>query len=65
MHFNSKRLNHIDSLRTIAVISVFLYHLNFLNGGYFGVDIFLVISGYVIAKILLNQKNQALKNGKF
>jgi peptidoglycan/LPS O-acetylase OafA/YrhL len=57
MHFNSKRLEHIDSLRSIAVLSVFLYHLNFLNGGYFGVDIFLVISGYVIAKILIDEKD--------
>ncbi|MBD1169000.1 acyltransferase [Pelagibacterales bacterium SAG-MED08] len=57
MHFNSKRLAHIDSLRSIAVLSVFLYHLNFLNGGYFGVDIFLVISGYVIAKILIDEKD--------
>ena len=60
MHFNSKRLGHIDSLRSIAVLSVFLYHLNFLNGGYFGVDIFLVISGYVIAKILIDQKNTSI-----
>ena len=30
----------IQGLRAIAVISIFLYHLNLLNGGFVGVDIF-------------------------
>ncbi len=47
----------IQGLRAIAVISIFFYHLDLLNGGFLGVDIFFVISGYVITKsVLLNRE---------
>jgi peptidoglycan/LPS O-acetylase OafA/YrhL len=45
----------IDSLRALAVISVIVYHLNgaWLPGGFAGVDIFFVISGYVISRSMV------------
>src|SRR5207245_2176689 len=44
----------IDGLRAIAVISVLLYHLNVaaFRNGYMGVDVFYVISGYLITSLI-------------
>jgi peptidoglycan/LPS O-acetylase OafA/YrhL len=46
----------IDGLRGVAVIAVMLYHLGFtwIPGGFLGVDLFFVISGYVITRLLLD-----------
>jgi len=52
----SGRRDDIDGLRSIAILSVLLFHFGFgsLSGGYTGVDVFFVISGYVITKSIEN-----------
>jgi peptidoglycan/LPS O-acetylase OafA/YrhL len=52
----------IDALRGLAVLAVFLFHLdeNWLPGGFTGVDIFLVISGYVVTGSLLHRSREPL-----
>ena len=54
---NFKYRKDIDGLRAVAVISVILFHMNpsWLPGGFLGVDIFFVISGYLITSIIHRQ----------
>src|SRR4051812_41796772 len=53
----------IDGLRALAVVPVILFHAGFrwFSGGYVGVDVFFVISGYLITRILL----RGLQEGTF
>ncbi len=60
----------IDGLRALAVAAVILYHLKvelfgwtLLPGGYLGVDVFFVISGYLISRILLERLEQTGRLG--
>ncbi|MFA5984730.1 MAG: acyltransferase family protein [Methylococcaceae bacterium] len=53
----------IDGLRTVAVLPVILFHAGFetFSGGFVGVDVFFVISGYLITTIIISE----LEVGKF
>jgi peptidoglycan/LPS O-acetylase OafA/YrhL len=53
MHYRAD----IDGLRALAIIPVVLFHLGFtfFNGGYIGVDVFFVISGYLITSIIYRE----------
>ncbi|EUJ33325.1 acyltransferase [Listeria floridensis FSL S10-1187] len=55
--YSRKYVPSIDGLRAVAVLAVIAYHLNFswAKGGFIGVDIFFVLSGYLITNILLTQ----------
>jgi peptidoglycan/LPS O-acetylase OafA/YrhL len=54
----------IDGLRALAIIAVIVNHYfkDFLPSGYLGVDIFFVISGYVITSALANKKHLSFNN---
>ena len=55
--------NDIDGLRAIAIIAIIINHINsnFLPSGYLGVDIFFVISGYLITISLNKNDNKQFK----
>ena len=53
---DKKRRVEIDSLRAVSIISVIIFHLDrtVFPYGYLGVDLFFVISGYLITRSILN-----------
>jgi peptidoglycan/LPS O-acetylase OafA/YrhL len=61
-HSSLKHRPDIDGLRAVAVLAVIFYHLGLpVHGGYVGVDVFFVISGFLISSIILAQ----IKSGTF
>ena len=58
---SSTHIPAIDGLRALAVIAVVLYHLgiDWIPGGFLGVDLFFVISGYVITRLILDSIESA------
>ena len=61
---NIKRISYrqdINILRAVAVLSVLFYHaeIQFFKGGWLGVDIFFVISGYLISNIIISDLNNS------
>ena len=68
-HAGHSRIIGLDGLRAIAVMAVFLFHADFAwaDGGYLGVDLFFVISGFLITGLLAGEteKNGRLDLGAF
>lgn len=66
---NPYRLVGLDGLRAIAAIAVLLYHLlpGSFSGGYLGVDVFFVLSGFLITALLVKEKmcSGSIKLGRF
>lgn len=58
-----KYIQHVDGLRALAILPVVAYHADIpgITGGFTGVDIFFVISGYLIVSIITNE----LRNNNF
>ena len=55
------RLTHepaLDGLRGVAVLAVVVFHMNRLQGGFLGVDLFFVLSGFLITSLLLAEARQ-------
>ncbi len=52
--------NDINGLRAISVLAVVFYHADvpFFDGGWLGVDVFFVISGYLISNIIISELNE-------
>ena len=54
---STQRLTYLDVLKAIAIIAVVLYHLGLLPFGYLGVDVFLVVGGFLATKSLLKRSD--------
>ena len=57
----SGRYPGLDGLRAIAIIAVLVFHANpaWLPGGFLGVDVFFVISGFLITSLLVRERARA------
>src|SRR3954449_1018195 len=59
----------LDGMRALAVVAVMLYHANhtWLSGGFLGVEVFFVISGYLITLLLIaeHERNGTIRLGQF
>jgi peptidoglycan/LPS O-acetylase OafA/YrhL len=60
MSLRRSHLTGLDGIRALAVLSVLCYHLDFswARGGFLGVDIFFVLSGFLITTLLLEERDE-------
>jgi len=59
------RIGHLDGIRALAIVSVMSFHWTkgVFQGGYIGVDVFLVLSGYLITSILIRRRERSTIRG--
>ncbi len=55
-----KELKSVQALRAIAALSVVMYHIDFIHKGGYGVDIFFVISGFIVAYVCASNTDNFL-----
>lgn len=55
----SRRILRLDGLRAVAIIAVLLHHHSIVRGGWVGVDLFFVLSGYLITGILRRDRERS------
>lgn len=58
------RLEYLDVLKAIAIVAVVLYHAGLLRYGYLGVDVFLVLSGFFVARSLEGKRYFGFVGGR-
>jgi len=51
------RINQLDGLRAVAFLAVFLHHLGYAPAGWLGVDVFFVLSGFLVTAVLRKRRN--------
>lgn len=59
----SDRIDALDGLRGLAIAGVIAFHLGHLRGGYLGVDLFFVVSGFLISRQLLDRRADGPSDG--
>lgn len=62
---NTDYIPELDGLRAIAILAVMFYHFEVFSAGWMGVQLFFVLSGYLITKGLAAEKNQVKKLGGY
>lgn len=56
-----KRIEQLDGLRAVAIVAVFIHHTLGIKLLWMGVDLFFILSGFLITGILIGNKSQSLK----